>query len=155
MLKCIVAVNSDGCIDIPTPKLDRDRFAMLTIGADCVCGRKTWDTLPPAARRNRHWTVFTNTSQPIASLRPGVLFSGDLSGFLEAHAYGYDEPPIWVCGGGELYKWALPVCQMLYLTRLRTGGGTIKFPDINFDRYDSLFSRDFEDHVFEILRLKP
>lgn len=159
MLKCIVAVSSDGCIDVPTPKLDRDRFAMLTIGADCVCGRKTWDTLPPAARRNRSWTIFTRSEQLSGDFKLGdgplPFFSSDLGAFIESHAYSFVDPPVWVCGGGQLYDEALPACQMLYLTRLRTGGGTIKFPPIDFDRYDRLFSRDFEDHVFEILRVKP
>lgn len=149
MLKCIVAVSTDGCIDIPTPKADRDRFAMLTIGHTCLVGRTTWATLPPAARRNRTWV--TASKYPLIG-PSGSAWTTDPVCYAEGHRHAED---IWLCGGGQLYKALLPSCEMIYLTRLRTGGGTIKFPDINFDLYDSLFSRDFEDHVFEILRIKP
>lgn len=94
---------------------DLKRFKELTHGHPVIMGRKTWDSLP---ERFRPLPGRTNI---VVSRSPGVTASGaivaaSLLDALEAAegAPGADE--VFVIGGGEMYRLALPLADRLYLT---------------------------------------
>lgn len=97
-------------------------FKATTMGGVLVMGRKTWDSIgrPLPGRK----TAVVSRSQP--NLPEGV----DLLDGLEAiHAQNYTVP-VWICGGGEIYRQALPCCSELFLTRVkREVEGDAFFPE--------------------------
>jgi dihydrofolate reductase len=92
--------------DIPD---DRRRFRELTMGHPVIMGRKTFESIgrPLSGRRNI-----------ILSRRPDYRGEGccvvhSLEDALSASA-GADE--VFICGGEELYRLALPLATRIYLT---------------------------------------
>jgi dihydrofolate reductase len=89
--------------------LDMRHFKNLTTGRTVIMGRKTFDTLP-AALPNRRNIVMTRDG----SYRPaGAEVVPSLDAALQ-RAAGDDE--VFVAGGGEVYRLALPRADRLYLT---------------------------------------
>ncbi len=85
-------------------------------------GRKTWDSIgrPLPGRK----TAVVSRSHP--DLPEGV----DLLDSLEAIDSKNYPDQIWICGGAEIYRQALPRCQELYLTLVkRRVEGDAFFPD--------------------------
>lgn len=148
-MKIIVAVNSSHCIDFETTQDDRQRFAALTTDSRCVCGRKTWDTLPGLARRNRSWYVMTRN--PNVQRQDGGPFYHHSS--VESLSLLSDAPDLWVCGGGEIYQQAIPHASHLYLSRfLGHSGGSVRFPEVDPAEWEMLCSQTHPQHLFQILR---
>lgn len=88
---------------------DLKHFKRLTVDHTVIMGRKTYDELgrPLANRRN---VVITRNPE----FRPaGVTVVPTLA---EALALGATESEVFVIGGGEIYRLALPVADRLYLT---------------------------------------
>lgn len=90
---------------------DLKRFKKLTMGAPLIMGRKTHDSIggPLPGRRNI-----------VVTRRPGAIFRGcEVAHSLdEALALAGDAPEVFVIGGAELYRAALPRAERLYLTRI-------------------------------------
>lgn len=97
-------------------------FKAKTMGGVLIMGRKTWDSIGRALPGRA--TAVVSRSHP--QLPDGV----DLLGSLEAiDAQSYDAP-IWICGGAEIYRQALPRCQELFLTLVkRDVEGDAFFPE--------------------------
>ncbi len=88
---------------------DLKHFKRLTVDHTVIMGRKTFDEVkrPLANRRN---VVITRDP----SFRPdGVTVVASLE---EALALGATEEEVFVIGGGEIYRLALPYADRLYLT---------------------------------------
>lgn len=108
---------------------DLKRFKSLTSGHPVIMGRKTWESLPEKYRPlpGRFNIVVTRSGWYEA---PGATTAFS---FPEALSYakeaeGSDE--IFVIGGGEMYRAALPFASRLYLTLVDDNTpGTITFPD--------------------------
>lgn len=87
---------------------DLKRFRQLTYGRTVIMGRKTWDSLPfhmgLPGRRN-----IVLTSNPIE----GVECVSSLS---EALNLCSGEEEVFIIGGANVYKQALPIANKLYLT---------------------------------------
>jgi dihydrofolate reductase len=105
---------------------DLPRFKRITMGHPIVMGRRTWESLggPLSGRRN----VVVSRS---AALRPaGAEAFASLDAALAACA-GADE--VFVIGGTEMYREALPLAHRLLLTELHADfAGDAHFPP--FDR---------------------
>lgn len=125
--KAIAAMSENRVIgngnDIPwrIPE-DFKWFKDSTMGGVLIMGRKTWDSIgrPLPGRK----TAVVSRSHP--DLPAGV----DLLPSLDAiEKQGYADP-IWICGGAEIYRQALPQCQELYLTLVkRKVEGDTFFPE--------------------------
>ena len=87
---------------------DLKRFKRLTLGHPIIMGRKTWESLgrPLPGRRN----IVLTRSAGI----PGVECYRDLRDALDACGTGR----VFVIGGGEIYRLAMPVTDELYLTHV-------------------------------------
>jgi dihydrofolate reductase len=126
----IAAVGSNGVIgrdnDLPWRiREDLRHFKELTLGQTLVMGRKTYDSIgrPLPGRR----TVVV-TRQPDWAV-DGVEVAHSLEAALEL-ADGKD---VYVAGGGEIYRQALPYADRLELTEVdQSPTGDVTFP--TFDR---------------------
>ena len=99
---------------------DLKRFKRLTLGHPVIMGRKTLESIgkPLPGRRN---IILTRQPGPdhFASLEAALKSCGDET--------------VFIIGGAEAYRAALPVADTLLLTHVKhPGGGDTKFPD--YDR---------------------
>ena len=126
----IAAVARNGVIGAGNAlpwKLSADlaHFRALTTGHAVIMGRKTWQSLgrPLKDRQNVVVTRDRGYSAPgatvVASL-PAAIAAASLP------------PPVFCIGGGELYREALPLACVMYLTEIdRDFEGDVRFPDFD------------------------
>lgn len=102
---------------------DLAHFKRVTMGHPIVMGRKTWESIgrPLPGRRN---LVVTRNADYVA---PGAEVVGSLREALRVCA---DVPELFVVGGAEIYREALPVADRLWLTEIHAEApGDARFPD--------------------------
>jgi dihydrofolate reductase len=103
-------IGRDGSLPWHLPE-DLGRFKRLTTGCTVVMGRATWDSLPDVVRplpgrrnvvltRDRAWTA------------PGAVVVHALDDALAG------DEDVWVIGGAEVYRQALPYAGVLVVTEL-------------------------------------
>jgi dihydrofolate reductase len=106
-------------------------FKRTTMGKPLIMGRKTFESIgkPLPGRTN---IVVTRR----AGYRPdGVVVVGSLAAGLTeageiAAADGVDE--VFVAGGGEIYREAMPLADRLHITHVEAAPeGDVRFPDID------------------------
>lgn len=101
-------------------------FKRATMGQVLLMGRKTFDSIGRPLPGRETWILSRSSDAP-----PGVV---RLAG-LEDPRMRSESREIWVCGGGEIYRLALPYCGELFLTRVkREVDGDVFFPDFE-DRF--------------------
>jgi dihydrofolate reductase len=119
-------------------------FKRMTAGQVIVMGRKTFQSIGKPLP-NRATIVLTRSSEPI----PGVHTISSLDQ-IDLHALGLAGRDVFICGGGELYAQALPLCSDLYLTLVeRTVDGDTFFP--SFEEQFDLVEVLSETPEFKIL----
>jgi dihydrofolate reductase len=134
-------IGRDGAIPWRIPE-DLARFRELTMGHAVVMGRKTWDSLPDRFRPlpGRRNVVVTRNAQWSAD---GAERAGSLEEALRQLEGG--PPRVFVIGGGDLYRDALPVADELVLTEIDADfDGDTLFPLWDRDAFEEV-SRD--EHV--------
>jgi dihydrofolate reductase len=104
---------------------DLKRFKRITMRAPVIMGRKTHESIgkPLPGRRNI-----------VVTRQPGARWDGcEVAGSLDAAlALAGDAPEVFVIGGGELYRLALPRADRLYLTLIDADyAGDAFFPEID------------------------
>ena len=119
---------------------DLKRFKRLTLGHPVIMGRKTYESLgkPLPGRRN---IVLTRQTAI-----PGVECFPSLDAALQACASprpsggeGQGEGAVFIIGGAEIYRQALPVADTLYLTHVhREVPGDTKFPDFDKTQWQEI-----------------
>lgn len=134
--KAIVAVSQDGVIgrkgDLPW-RLSGDLqwFKKITMGHTILMGRKTWDSLPKALPGRENW-VLSRRDQHSEGMR---LFTSlkDVAEHLP------DKQTLFVIGGGEVYRQALPLCHELYITEVhqKVPDGDAFFPEYR-DQFEAV-----------------
>jgi dihydrofolate reductase len=93
---------------------DLAHFKRTTLGAPVLMGRKTWDSLPPRFRPlpGRRNIVISRDPNWNA---PGADRAGTLE---EALALCADAGTVWVTGGAEIFRLALPHAQVAVVTEI-------------------------------------
>lgn len=125
MLSLIAAVARNRAIGMENQLLwhlpeDMRHFRETTRGKTVIMGRKTWESLPAAFRPlpgRKNIVVSRNA----AYAAPGAALAGSLDAALRAARDGGSgdaEPEVFVIGGAELYRQALPLADRLYLTEV-------------------------------------
>lgn len=118
---------------------DLQRFKRLTWGHPIIMGRKTYESIgrPLPGRRN-----LVLTRRPAV---PGVECFSDLAAALETCPAGL----VFIIGGAELYRAALPVADILYLTHVhREVTGDTRFPDFESRDWREVAREDHADVSF-------
>jgi dihydrofolate reductase len=139
----VVALSKNNVIgrdgDMPW-KLSTDlkRFKALTMGKPLVLGRKTFESFGSKPLPGRPHIIVSRTAQiemPNVQMATSVEAALALAG-TEAAALGVDE--ICVIGGGEIYRQALPMADILYVTHVEAeiDGGDTFFPNIDADIFE-------------------
>lgn len=106
-------IGHDGGMPWHVPE-DLAHFKRVTMGYPVIMGRKTWDALPARVRPlpGRHNIVLTRQAGWQA---PGTTRAADLAAALAA---GADTDWIWIIGGAQIFKLALPQADRLAITRI-------------------------------------
>lgn len=92
---------------------DFKRFKQLTMGHPMIMGRKTFDTFPRPLPGRQH-IILTRDPHYRADY-PGCQVVNSMEGALEA-ANGAGA--VYIIGGGEIYRQALPLATKIELTRV-------------------------------------
>jgi dihydrofolate reductase len=123
-------------------KEDMAHFKELTAGCPCIMGRKTWDSLPKKPLPGRLNIVI---SRSIASCSDCNVFSS-LSAAIEFCA---DYEKIFICGGAEIYRQALPLADKIELTLIHSAfEGDAFFPEIDDLIWQKKQAVDFDTFSF-------
>lgn len=132
----VVAVSSNGIIgrdgDMPWRlSTDLKRFKALTLGKPVIMGRKTFQSIgkPLPGRPNivvtRDANFHAEGVEAVSSLDAAIAKATEL-----AEVDGQDE--ICVIGGGEIYRQAIALADILHVTHVETGvEGDTSFPPID------------------------
>jgi dihydrofolate reductase len=138
----VIGKNNELLWHIPD---DLKRFKALTLGHPVIMGRKTWESLPEKVRPLPGRTNIVVTRQKeyradgaeIADSLPAALA-------VAASAAG-DSGEIFIIGGAEIYKEALPHTDRLYLTLIDDE----KEGDAFFPPYEKEFTKVLSDEPYE------
>ncbi|RYE04577.1 MAG: dihydrofolate reductase [Sphingobacteriaceae bacterium] len=138
----IVAVSSNNVIGKNNQLIwhlpsDLKHFKQLTTGHAVFMGRKTYDSIgkPLPNRRN---LVISRTQKEIA----GCEVVASLEAGFKICA---DEEEIYIIGGAEIYRLALPLAHRIELTRVHHDfDGDTFFPEINPKQWQESNREDFE-----------
>ncbi|BAW10070.1 dihydrofolate reductase [Nocardia seriolae] len=119
-------IGRDNTIPWRVPE-DMAHFKDVTLGHPVVMGRKTWDSLPArfrplAGRRNivvtRQADWSADGAERAGSLTEALELVGDFS--------------VWIMGGGEIYRAAMPLATELVVTEVDADvDGDTFAPDID------------------------
>jgi len=105
---------------------DLKRFKRLTLGHPVIMGRKTFESIGKSLPGRRN-IILTH--------RPGP----DHFASLDAALKSCGDEIVFVIGGAEVYRTALPVADTLLLTHVKhPGGGDTKFPDYNRSQWKEI-----------------
>jgi len=123
----IAAIAANGVIgrnnDLPwhLPE-DLKRFRALTMGHHIIMGRKTYESLGRLLPGRTTVVVSRNPDYHVE----GAIVVSSLAAAMAACA---NDPEVFVIGGAQLYREALPLADRLYLTELQDAfEGDASFP---------------------------
>ena len=136
---------------------DLKRFRALTNGHAIVMGRKTWDSIGKPLPERQNIVV----SRHLDFAAPGAVVAHSLP---EAIGLATLPSPVFVIGGEAIYRDALPLADLLFLTEIdREFDGDARFPDFDHAQWrataresrrldgDAGFAYDFASYS----RLRP
>jgi dihydrofolate reductase len=127
----IAAVARNGAIGRDNQLLcriseDLKFFKRTTLGSPIIMGRKTWDSIGRPLPGRRNIVITRNAEWQV----DGVERAASLD---DALALVHDAPKVFIVGGGEIYRQALPMADQLLLTEIDADfEGDVFFPA--FDR---------------------
>ncbi len=122
------AIGRDGNLMWSIPE-DLARFKGLTNGHPVVMGRKTWESLPVKFRPLPGRTNIIVTRDSTYDAEGGVVVHS-LEEAIAAASRVPGAEEIFIIGGGELYREALPLATRLYLTLVESDeDGDAYFPE--------------------------
>jgi dihydrofolate reductase len=138
MISIIAAVAANGVIGDNNQLIwhigdDLRRFKQLTTGNVVVMGRKTFDSIGRALPN-----------------RMNIVVSRQASLEIEAQArVALPDAEIFIIGGGEIYRQAMPLAQQLYITHVeQSPSGDTLFPDINPAQWLVTHSQQHDGFMF-------
>ena len=153
MILSVVAAVSDNNVIGKGGKLpwrlpdDLKHFHDLTIGCPVIMGRKTYESIPEQYRPlpDRLNIVLTHRYREI----PGSMVVHSLEEAIQRinneELTMKNDEEIFVIGGAEIYRQALPLAQRMYLTRVHaTIDGDAIFPDVSWSEWQEI-SREEHD----------
>jgi len=117
-------IGANGTIPWRLPN-ELQLFKRVTMGHHIIMGRKTWESIDRLLP-GRTTVIVTRQKNYTVS---GAVVTNTLGGALAACN---NDSEVFVIGGGELYKLALPLAQRIYLTTVDTSpAGDTYMPDFD------------------------
>ena len=112
---------------------DLKHFKALTLGHPVIMGRKTFESILAALGKPLPGRENIVVSRTPGLEIPGVSIASSIEGAL---AFCIGEPVVFVIGGGEIYKAALPFADGIVITEIRKDyEGDTKFPEVDQDEF--------------------
>jgi len=138
---------------------DLKRFKRLTMGHHLVMGRRTFESIGRLLPGRTTVVLTRNADYRVE----GAVVAGD---FADAVASISGDDEVFVIGGQEIYRLALPHVSRMYVTAVHANvEGDTHFPDVRWDDWalieDERFAADenndydYSFRVFERIREKP
>jgi len=149
----VIGKGNDLIWEIPD---DHARFKKITMGHPVIMGRKTWESIPEKFRPLPGRTNFVITRDNSYSA-PGATVTTSIEDALASARQAPGNEEIFVVGGGEIYKAALPFTDRLYITLIdKEVEGDTFFPEYAniFTKKISEESREFEGLKYSYLILE-
>jgi dihydrofolate reductase len=104
---------------------DLKHFRALTTGHTIIMGRKTWDSIARPLPQRQNIVI----SRRADFTAPGCVVAQTLPEAIELAAM---PPPAFVIGGEVVYRDAMPLADLLFLTEIhRDFPGDARFPDLD------------------------
>ncbi|MGI6710067.1 MAG: dihydrofolate reductase [Bacilli bacterium] len=156
MISIIVAIGKNNLIgkgnDLPWhyPE-DLNYFKQTTLNKTVLMGEQTFYSIFDRIKK-----PLPNRDNIVATLDkdfnfPGVKVTNDLISFLKQK----HEEEIFVIGGLQIYKLALPYADRLYITHInKEYEGDVFFPEIDFANYKLISKKEVGDLAFCIYERK-
>jgi dihydrofolate reductase len=145
-------IGNDNKLIWHLPK-DLKHFKETTTGHYIIQGRKTFESFGKPLP-NRTTVIVTRNKNYKAE---GCIVVNSLQ---EALDIAINEKEVFIIGGGEIYKQAMPIADRIYLTKVHQSfEGDTFFPEINMKEWTELNRQDFEPdeknkYPFSILTLE-
>ena len=142
----VIGKGNDLIWEIPD---DHARFKKITMGHPVVMGKKTWESIPEKFRPlpGRANFIITRDSSYSA---PGATVTTSIENALASARQAPGNEEIFVVGGGEIYKAALPFTDRLYITMVdKEVEGDTFFPE-----YSNIFTKKISEESGEFEGLK-
>ncbi len=139
-------------------KTDLQRFKKLTENHTIIMGRRCFESIGKPLPNRTNIVVSSNTDLEI----PGCIVKPSLQYAADYANSRYDSTPF-IIGGGTLYRQAINLVNVLYLTRVHTiiEDGDVFFPELDMSKWDIEHTEDVPadkdndfDTTFMILRRK-
>lgn len=110
---------------------DLKHFKEMTLGHTVIMGRKTFDSLPQGPLPGRKNIVISRN--PELRIEGASVYSSLDRALIQS----MDEEEIFIIGGEQLYRQALPVADKLYLTKIHATfpEADTFFPDIDYKKW--------------------
>ncbi len=116
---------------------DFAHFKAVTLGHSVIMGRKTYESIGRPLPRRRNIVITRNTELSIE----GCQMASSLEGAM-AMCEGEDE--VFIIGGGEIYRQAMPLADKLYITHVGVEvEGDTRFPDIDPEVWHEVCREEF------------
>ncbi len=123
-------------------KDDLRRFKELTIGHPIIMGRKTFLSIVEALGKPLPGRTNIVVTRDMNFKHEGVLVAHSLEAAI-MEAFSLDQDEIFIGGGGEIYKEALPLADKLYLTLI----DNVKEGNVFFPSYEEIFTKKTFEEV--------
>ena len=124
---------------------DLKRFKRLTLGHTILMGRKTFEAIGRPLPGRRNVVLTRNAQYPVAA---GVDVSATLNEAL-AECGKRGEQRVFVIGGGDVYRQALPLADEIFLTLVpRDVPGDTKFPDFDASQWREVHRETTPECIF-------
>ena len=139
-------------------KTDLQRFKELTTNHCVIMGRNCFNSIGKPLPNRTNIIVSSNMDLEI----PGCIVKPSLQYAADYTNSRYDSTPF-IIGGGTLYRQAINLVNVLYLTRVHTiiEDGDVFFPELDMSKWDIEHTEDVPadkdndfDTTFMILRRK-
>ena len=122
-------------------------FKQLTAGHTLIMGRKTFESLGNRPLPERNTVVVSRTLAETNHVDVCRTLHGALE---QAKTYGTE---IFIAGGAEIYRQALPLADALYLSWIKEDhDGDAHFPEFDLDQWDTVEESDFPAFTFIVYR---
>ena len=129
-------IGKDGAIPWRLPN-ELQLFKRVTMGHAIIMGRKTWESIK---RLLPGRTTLIVTRQQDYTV-PGATVVNSLRTAINACA---NDPEIFVIGGGELYREAMPMTDRIYLTTVDAEPeGDTRMPEFDLGEWREISSEQF------------